>query len=151
MSLLLHTIVTHIKENVIRKLQNLYNLPRNTRAGNKSPVLFVKNLFARAIYRPHTKYSLKGLPLAISFLYFSNYPTIPHPLSIRDLRVLGVAPKTDFWWFFCSPLGINPRKFVKNLPIFKINSLFYAKFCSVLQEIFFMLQKSSLWGLGPKN
>ena len=61
MSLLLHIIVTYIKENIITKLQKLYCLPRNPRAGSKLPVLFVKNLFAWAIYCPHAEYSLKGL------------------------------------------------------------------------------------------
>ena len=31
-----------IKENIITKLQKLYSPPRNSRAGNKSPALFVK-------------------------------------------------------------------------------------------------------------
>ena len=61
MSLLLHIIMTYIKENIITKLQKLYNLPINPRAGNKLPTLFVKNHFAWAIYRLRTKYSLKGL------------------------------------------------------------------------------------------
>ena len=39
MSLLLHIIVTYIKENIITKL---YSPPRNPKAGNKSPALFVK-------------------------------------------------------------------------------------------------------------
>ena len=43
MSLVLHIIVTYIKENMITKLQKLYSPPRNPRAGNKSPMLFVKN------------------------------------------------------------------------------------------------------------
>ena len=42
MSVLLHIIVTYIKENVITKLQKLYNLPKNPKAGNKSPALVVK-------------------------------------------------------------------------------------------------------------
>ena len=42
MSLLLRIIVTYIKENIFTKLQKLYNPPRNPRAGNKSPTLFVK-------------------------------------------------------------------------------------------------------------
>ena len=43
MSLLLHIIiVTYIKENIITKLQKSYSPPRNPRAGNKSPALFVK-------------------------------------------------------------------------------------------------------------
>ena len=42
MSLLLHIIVTYIKENITTKLQKSYSPPRNPRAGNKSPALFVK-------------------------------------------------------------------------------------------------------------
>ena len=57
----------------------------------------------------------------------------------------------NFLCFFCSFLGINLHNFVKNYPIFKNNSLFYANFYRVLQEILFMWQKSSLWGLGSKN
>ena len=34
--------MTYIKESIITKLQKLYSLPRNLRAGNKSPVLFLK-------------------------------------------------------------------------------------------------------------
>ena len=45
MSLLLHIMVTYIKENIITKLQKLYSPPRNRRAGNKSPALFVKKSF----------------------------------------------------------------------------------------------------------
>ena len=39
---LLHVIMTYIKENIITKLQKLYSVPRNVRAGNKSPVLLLK-------------------------------------------------------------------------------------------------------------
>ena len=42
MSLLLHIIVTYIKENIITKIKKLYSLPRNPRVGNTSPALFVK-------------------------------------------------------------------------------------------------------------
>ena len=42
MSLLLLIIMTYIKENMITKLQKLYSLLRNHRAGNTFPVLFVK-------------------------------------------------------------------------------------------------------------
>ena len=42
MSLLLQIIVIYIKENIITKLQKLYSSPRNSRAGNKSPALFVE-------------------------------------------------------------------------------------------------------------
>ena len=43
MSLLLHSIATYIKENIIKKLQKLYSPPRNPRPVNKSSALFVKN------------------------------------------------------------------------------------------------------------
>ena len=42
MLLLLHIFVTYIKENIITRLQKLYSPPRNSRVGNKLPVLFVK-------------------------------------------------------------------------------------------------------------
>ena len=42
MSLLLHFIVTYIKENIITTLQKLYSPPRSPRAGNKLPTLFVE-------------------------------------------------------------------------------------------------------------
>ena len=45
-------------------------------------------------------------------------------------------------------MGINPQNFVKDHPIFKNKGLFYANFGLVLQEIFFMLQKSILCGMG---
>ena len=32
----------YIKENIITEIQKLYNPPRNLRAGNKLPVLFLK-------------------------------------------------------------------------------------------------------------
>ena len=50
MSLLLHIIMTYIKENIITKLQKLYSPPRNPRAGNKSPTLFVKKSPACTIF-----------------------------------------------------------------------------------------------------
>ena len=42
MSLLLHIIVTYVKENIITKLQKLYSLPRNPRVDNNLPMLFEK-------------------------------------------------------------------------------------------------------------
>ena len=63
MSLLLHIIVTYIKETIITKLQKLYSLPRNSRVGIKLPALFVKKPLCKAIYHPHAKYSLKGLSI----------------------------------------------------------------------------------------
>ena len=64
MSLLLHIIVTYIKENIITKLQILYHPPRNPRAGNKSPA------YSFSIYRPCAKYSLKGLHAIQEILKF---------------------------------------------------------------------------------
>ena len=61
MSLLLHIIVTYIKKNIIIKLQKLYSPPRNPRAGNKSPVLFVEKPLCTGDLLPTCKYSLKGL------------------------------------------------------------------------------------------
>ena len=64
MLLLLHMIVTYIKENMITKLQKLYSPPRNPRAGDKLPVLFVeKPLCMGDLPLSHAKYSLKGLEL----------------------------------------------------------------------------------------
>ena len=61
------------------------------------------------------------------------------------------TPKTIFYAFFFSFLDINPHNFVKNHPNFKNKCLFYAKFYQVLKQILFIWQKSSLWGLWPKN
>ena len=58
---LLHIIVTYIKENIISKLQKLYSPPRNLKAGNKSRKLFLKNVFARAIYCPAQNHHWKAL------------------------------------------------------------------------------------------
>ena len=52
---LLHIIVTYIKENIIRKLQKLYSLPTNPRAGNKSPVLFVRKPLCKGNLSPVLK------------------------------------------------------------------------------------------------
>ena len=44
MSLLLQIVAIYIKENIITKLQKLYNPPKKSRTGNKSRALFVKKL-----------------------------------------------------------------------------------------------------------
>ena len=67
--------------------------------------------------------------------------------SLRETSYLEWHQKQNFWWLFCSPLAIKPHNFVKNHPIFKNKGVFYAQFCHDLQEIFFMLLKSSNWGL----
>ena len=55
MSLLLLIIVTYRKENIITKLQKLYSPPRNPRAGNKLPALFVKNILCTGDLSPTCK------------------------------------------------------------------------------------------------
>ena len=59
MSLFYISLWLTFKKNIIEKLQKLYSLPINLRAGNKLPMLFLK----KPLYCPHAKYSLKGLPL----------------------------------------------------------------------------------------
>ena len=59
MSLLLHIIVTYIKENIITKLQKLYSPPRNPRAGNKSPILFVNKPLCTGDLLPARKIFIK--------------------------------------------------------------------------------------------
>ena len=67
MSLFLHITVTFIKENIITKLQKLYNLHRNPKAGKIARASCEKNLFALVNYRTSAKYSLKGLTKALYF------------------------------------------------------------------------------------
>ena len=47
--------MTYIKENIITKLQKLYSLPRNPRAGNKSPTLYVKKPLCKGDLLPAHK------------------------------------------------------------------------------------------------
>ena len=68
MSLLLHTIVTYIKENIITKLQKLYSLPRNLRAGNKSPALFLKKYLCTGDLSPAWKIFIER-PVGILCMY----------------------------------------------------------------------------------
>ena len=81
MSLLLHIIVTYIKENITAKLQKLYSLPRNPRAGNKSPALFVKKPLctgdlssARKIFieRPVTYWIFCDISTTINWIHFMS-------------------------------------------------------------------------------
>ena len=62
MLLPIHIIVTYIKENIITKLQKLYNPPRNPRVGSKSSALFVKKPLCMGDLLPACKI-LKGLYL----------------------------------------------------------------------------------------
>ena len=44
--------MTYIKENITKKLQKLYSPPRNPRAGNESPALFVKKPLCKGDLSP---------------------------------------------------------------------------------------------------
>ena len=61
MSLLLHIIVTYIKENIITNYKNYTACPETLRQAVNHLCYLWKNLFAQAIYHLHAKYSLKGL------------------------------------------------------------------------------------------
>ena len=70
--LLLLNIVTYIKENIITKLQKLYSPPRNPRAGNKLPVLFVKKPLCTGNLLPASKIFIErpGGPVILSVTYY---------------------------------------------------------------------------------
>ena len=51
---------TSIKENIITKLQKLYSPPRNLRAGNKSPTLFLKKSYCTGNLLPKCKIFIEG-------------------------------------------------------------------------------------------
>ena len=68
MSLLLHIIVTYIKENIITKLQKLYSPARNRRMGNKWPTLFVKKPLCEKPLSPALKLFIER-PVPSSYFY----------------------------------------------------------------------------------
>ena len=72
MSLLLHIIVTYIKENLITKLQNYTARPETLGWAINRLRYLLKNLFARTIYRSRTKYSLKGLVTQTEYQNYSQ-------------------------------------------------------------------------------
>ena len=55
MLLLLHIIMTYIKENISTKSQKLYSFPRNLPVGNKLTMLFVKKLLCTSNLPPVCK------------------------------------------------------------------------------------------------
>ena len=63
MSLLLHIIVTYIKENIIKKLQKLYSPTRNPRVANKSHMLFVKKPSFTGNLWPRSKMFIESIGL----------------------------------------------------------------------------------------
>ena len=73
MSLLLHSIVTYIKENVITKLQKLYSPPRNPRVTNKSSALVVKNPLCTGNLSPAHKIFIER-PVVTVFIKEAELP-----------------------------------------------------------------------------
>ena len=82
----------YIKENIITKLQKLYSSPRNSRAGNKSPALFVR--------KPHCTGDLsltEKEPLTLEkdkgdeSKYYLGYPKPPVLDMNREYRDINVA------------------------------------------------------------
>ena len=113
MSLLLHIIVTYIKENIITKLQKFYSLPRNPRAGNKSP---------------DEKTSLHGQ--FITHAHNINWKACLEVL-IPNADYLNLFPlhSVAFWqflgfWVWCSFRYIYTQEILQNLTLF---SHFYGK------------------------
>ena len=54
--------MTYIKESIITKLQKLYSPPRNLRAANKSPMLFLKKRSCKSNLSPAHKIFIERLP-----------------------------------------------------------------------------------------
>ena len=71
MSLLLHIIVTYIKENITTKLQKLYSLPRDPRA----PMLFVKKPLCTGDLSPAHKIFIER-PALFKKRLFPNFDLI---------------------------------------------------------------------------
>ena len=73
MSLLLLIIVTNRKENIITKLQKLYSPPRNPRASNKLPGLFVKKPLCTGNLSPTHKIFIERPEILKYFNDLSNW------------------------------------------------------------------------------
>ena len=81
MLLLLHIIVTYIKENIITKLQKLYSPPRKPRTGNKSPALFAKKPLCTGDLLPARKIFIERPVHVADFLQSGAlYANIRHDL-----------------------------------------------------------------------
>ena len=73
---LLHIIVTHIEENIIKKLPKLYSPPRKPEAGSKSPVLLLKKPLCMGNLLPSRKISIERpeiISLKFQAFYQSQY------------------------------------------------------------------------------
>ena len=94
MPLLLHIIVTCIKENIITKLQKLYSLPRNLRVDNRSPALFLKKPFCMGDLLPATKILIKRSGSYYARITISNLNTQGIPKSINGVTRI---PSAEQW------------------------------------------------------
>ena len=73
---LLHIIVTHIEENIIKKLPKIYSPPRKPEAGSKSPVLLLKKPLRMGNLLPSRKISIERpeiISLKFQAFYQSQY------------------------------------------------------------------------------
>ena len=73
---LLHIIVTHIEENIIKKLPKIYSPPRKPEAGSKSPVLLLKKPLHMGNLLPSRKISIERpeiISLKFQAFYQSQY------------------------------------------------------------------------------
>ena len=132
MLLLLHIIATYIKENIITKLQKLYSLPRNPRAGNKSPTLFVKKPLCVGDLLPACKIFIERPALLLKIV----------DLKLQRSVFLKNFKKKIFFWYFYSFWKELSReylvvsKFLLEVPKFKENVLIYLilviKVCDLL-------------------
>ena len=87
MLLLLHIIMTYIKENIIAKLQKLYSPSRSPRAGSKLPMLFVKKPLCTGDLSLACKIFIErpALPPARSTYYGTNSVYFRGPLIWNNL------------------------------------------------------------------
>ena len=58
-----------IKENIVTKLQKLYSLPRNLRAGNKSPVLFLRKRLGAGDLLPVHDFTIER-PVILNYISY---------------------------------------------------------------------------------
>ena len=74
------------KENTITKLQELYSPPRNLRAGNKSPVLFLKKPLCTGDLLPSCKIFTERPDTTYSFVWviFKTFSQQNSWLNVKD-------------------------------------------------------------------
>ena len=77
----LHKNDNIIKENIITKLKKIYSLPRNLRAGNKSPALFLKKPLCTGDLSSTCKILIERREIFSNFVYFCPNFQIFHSFS----------------------------------------------------------------------